>query len=291
MYHKTLLLGFVTCTEAAKDVTLDLPANGEPSLVAARGYYKDIFQDAGCALTSYLTLPAASYLGLSYDTMGTTYETCHKYTEEDSVYQHAIVCGTEYDLNGALLYPDNEPRYRMMYHNGGLAASHGRTLTGEGRRNYKTFIANGGSYAGSCAGVVGLKGILENGNPRVMDCLSSAGKPENARIGDKQYHHYRLFIPEGARDIKISVVGDGIHNLELAMSKDGFAWRSDARYLLSQKGSDKELTFKKLEPGVWYVSVYCPDTVSVSFDYKNFEYSGDITVLNGVPYTISASWK
>lgn len=430
-------VGFVTSTgmqpkiqssSVAVAAPVCLPDNGESASAIARGYYKDIFQDAGCALTTYLTLPAATMLGLTFDTMGTSSETCRKFTAEDSVYQHNIVCGNDTDLNGALLYPDNQPRYRMIYMNGGRATRHGRTLTAEGRGNYVTFIANGGSYAGSCAGafitsqgtvdsdipeylalmptkvkgtnfygengmvihrqsplllyhdfgkdmyvdsvlheggcflpeeyllpeiellarydkpgrklhghvsiwayksdsksgrviacgghpeqvktgerrdlmasmlqyaldgngIVDLKGTLTNGEARVMDQQSTAGKPEYARIGDRQYHHFKVIIPEGAKNVKLSLAGDGVHNLELAMQQGRLAWRSDASYLVAGQKGDIELAFDTLKPGVWFVSVYCPDTVSVDCDYQKFEYSGDISVLNGVPYTITASWK
>ncbi len=422
-------VGFYTVEKAPRGaVNVTLPDNGEYAEVARRGYYKDIFQNAGCYLTSYLTLPAATYLGLEYETMGTKYESCDKRHDADSAYQHKVICGTEEDLNGVLLYPDNEPRYRMVYVNGGRATKHGRTLTDEGRENFRTFITNGGSYLGSCAGAyisstgttnaipnylqlipvrvkgtgylngetgmfidqnspllrycdfgndryvdtvhheggcylpdenvikdieilarydkpdknlhnhisvwaykpddvrgrvvacgshpeqvkdgerrdfmaamisyaldgngkTDVKGTLENGEAMVMDQLSSAGKPGNARIGDRQYHHFKVVIPKGAKNVKLTLTGDGNHNLELAFRKGDFAWRSEAQYFVSKAGSEKELGFKSLEPGVWYVSVYCPDTVFVDYDYQKFEYSGDTSVLNGVPYTIKVSWK
>ena len=410
-------VGFYTVEKAPRGaVNVTLPDNGEYAEVARRGYYKDIFQNAGCYLTSYLTLPAATFLGLEYETMGTMYESCDKRHEADSAYQHAIICGTDYDNNGVLLYPDGEPRYRMVYMNGGRATKHGRTLTEEGREHFRTFIANGGSYLGSCAGAyisstgttnaipnylqlipVRVKGtgylngetgmFIAEGSPLLRYCdfgrdmyvdsvhheggcylpdenvikdikiLARYDKPDlnlhnhisvwaykpdevcgrvvacgshpeqvkdgerrdfmaamiqyaldgngtvsvkatlengtqnEAVIGDKQYHHYKLVIPEGARNIKVTLDGTAGHNLEIALRKDEFAWRSEASYIQSREGSDKVLSFKNLEPGVWYVSVYCPDTVSVDYGYQKFEYSGDTSVLNGVPYTIKASWK
>ena len=84
-------VGFYTVEKAPRGaVNVTLPDNGEYAEVARRGYYKDIFQNAGCYLTSYLTLPAASFLGLEYDTMGTKYESCDKRHEADSAYQHKV---------------------------------------------------------------------------------------------------------------------------------------------------------------------------------------------------------
>lgn len=406
-----------------------LPENGEPASVLARGYYKDVFQNGGCGLTSNITLPAAPYLGWTFDSMGTEGGGDASPTAADKAFQNRIVLGDENDLNGVLFYPDGKPRYRMVYFNGGKASTHGRSLGEAGRDAFIKFIERGGSYVGTCAGAfitsdgttdelhseyfglipsrlvctqyyyptgmfipatspllkyydfggdlyvasvrqaggaylpddqvpekceilmrydsegqffhdkisvwaykdnpssgrlvacgghpeqvedgerrdmmaammryacdgngsdLNLKGTLSNGEPVVMDQLSTAGKPESARIGDRQYHHFKVVIPEGAKNVKLSLVGDGVHNFQFAMRKGAPAWRADAQYLLMYKGSNKEFSFDTLEPGEWYVSVYCPDTIPVECDILKFEYSGDISILNGVPYTLTASWE
>lgn len=64
-----------------------------------------------------------------------------------------------------MLYPDDSPRFRVIYVNGGYAATHGVSLgicqtTGSGyvaddptaRYRFQTFYNNGGSYTGTCAG-------------------------------------------------------------------------------------------------------------------------------------------
>lgn len=70
--------------------------------------------------------------------------------------------GSPEDENGILLYPDGEPRFRMIYVNGGLATQHGRSLGEDGRQRIRDYVAAGGSYLGSCAGVLGI-----------MDCIYS----------------------------------------------------------------------------------------------------------------------
>lgn len=121
----------------------------------ARGYYKDIFMDSGIKLTSRVDLPSARYLGLSLEkfvsveTKGDTTFT----TILDTLLQQNLINGNPLDENGCLLYPDGQPRFRVIYMNGGKAASHGKTLGEKGRANIQQFIKNGGSYVGTCAGM------------------------------------------------------------------------------------------------------------------------------------------
>ena len=410
-----------------------VPDNGERADTLARGYFKEVFQDGGCCVNSNTTLPACPYLNWEFDSMATSAGGSSTYPEADSIFQHTVICGDADDLNGALLYPDNEPRYRMIYVNGGTATNHGRTLSEEGRRNYVTFVNNGGSYVGTCAGAfmssmtvgtptkqkkeylgiipVGVsntgyygttgmtvpedsplldyydfggdlfvdsvkqaggcylaeknsapgvevlmyyyikesgqsffdgqasvwaykanknkgrsiacgghpeqitsgerrdmmaammryacdgngqpnsKCTLTNAQERKMDQLSTSSKPGYARIGDRQYHHFKISLPEGAKNITVKISGDGSHNLELSMRKGNWAWRTDSPYVLSQPGTDKTLKFDTLPGGDWYVSVYCSDLLKVTCAKNKFAYTGDKSVLNGVPYTIVASWE
>ena len=395
----------------------------EPAEVLARGYYKDMLIDCGVTLTKRPNLPAADLLGWEYDIVS---------TQNDTI-QNRIMVTSDIDINGCLLYPDNEPRYRMMYVHGGLAAAHGSSLTAVGRKHVGTFVDNGGSYVGSCAGallagvgtytkpvvvnyfrlfpavtiftnlkkaytpltipddspllkyydfggdhlvdsvrhnggnycsdslmatvpgaevlarfvapgkpydkqaciwaykanevkgrvvpcgshpeaveegerlemmaamcqyavdgngIIQVKGELKNGEERVMDQLTSANKPENTGIGDRQYHHYKLVVPDGgARKVKISLKADSRYDLTLSLRKGDFAWRTDAPYVLAQKGANKTLTIDSLEAGEWYVSVYCATAGTTTFKKNVFNYNGDTSVLNGVPYILEASWK
>lgn len=126
-----------------------------PSLQAQtpRGYYKDVFMDSGILLTSRRDLPTARSLGYSMEMFVSAHP---KYGEPltgmDTLLQTQVICGSTLDENGVLLYPDNAPRFRVVYMNGGKAVNHAKTLTEVGRNNYRTFIENGGSYVGTCAG-------------------------------------------------------------------------------------------------------------------------------------------
>ena len=129
------------------------------------GYYKDVFMDSGIHLEGRRDLPAARFLGLSMETfVAASYYPC-ELTIRDTIAQKELICGYPLDENGILLYPDGEPRFRMIYVNGGLATRHGNSLTPEGRENIRKFIENGGSYAGSCAGMfLASNGVYNEGN-------------------------------------------------------------------------------------------------------------------------------
>jgi cyanophycinase len=115
-----------------------------PPKVARRtsGFYKEIFMSGGVRLSSRTRLFAAESLGLAYE----------YYAGKDVEKQNTIIWGSELDSNGALLYPDGQPRFRMIYVNGGSATLHGKSLRQAGRDAIRQFYNNGGSYCGSCAG-------------------------------------------------------------------------------------------------------------------------------------------
>ena len=107
-----------------------------------RGFYKDLFMSGGVKLRSRKTLPAADSLQLSYE----------YYAGKDAAKQKELLTGSKTDTNGVLLYPDGQPRFRMLYVNGGGATLHGKSLQLAGRQRLRQFYNGGGSYCGSCAG-------------------------------------------------------------------------------------------------------------------------------------------
>ncbi len=117
-----------------------------PAQAVLEGYYKDLFMDGGANLTSRTTLPAAALLGLSMEYLATSNAT------DQNTIMVQMDNGDWQDDNGALLYPDGEPRFRCFYSNGGDSIDHGASLGEDGRQRIRDFYANGGSYTGSCAG-------------------------------------------------------------------------------------------------------------------------------------------
>lgn len=396
--------------------------------VPLKAFYKDILQDGGISASSYKDLPAADMLGLSLEYLITQ---SSDYIKEDTLAQERVFSGSPDDLNGYLLYPDGAPRYRMVFVNGGNANSHGNSLGVQGRRNYKQFVHNGGSYIGSCAGAyvaaigsdsqlydtyIGIwpsratnchlsdsrtdmtipedspllkyydfggdhyitsvyhnggccldekhripgtevltryvypydpekhnfmdgkgaawawkenefsgrcimsgshpervtsgeirdmmaamiryaldgqgntqiKAILHNGETRVMD---KAADPVHSKIGDMQCHHYAIWIPEGAKDIEITLTPKENFNFRLMMDHETFAYYEDADHVKEvTDGGIAKLSFKSLDPGQYYIAVQCT-SVPVAVNGKNGITYAKTTLLNGTPYSISASWK
>ena len=141
---KLLLIAFAT--------TLCLAASAQDN---TRGYYKDIFMDSGIMLNSRTDLPVTEMLGLSMEAFVSTPHSSakkYKFTHTDTLRQRELIAGSPIDENGILLYPDGQPRFRMVYLNGGKAVTHGRSLEAAGRQVLRNFVKAGGSYLGSCAG-------------------------------------------------------------------------------------------------------------------------------------------
>lgn len=394
--------------------------------VPNRSFYKDVFMDAGIVLTSRKSLAAATYLGLSLEAISLPYSNP---SAEDKALQTAIISGEPDDLNGRLLYPDGQPRYRLLFVNGGTPTSHGVYLGLSGLGNMRTFVENGGSYVGVCAGamlaangyddypnyrfflsiwpgimlqskvrttrmgmfieedspllryfdfggdnyvadirhnnggvplellpgtevlawydmpnepiihnqpsilaykktaksgrvimegshpeedtdgecrdltaamllyamdgvgVTSLKGVLKNGEKRVMNKKSSDNNPAYTRIGDLQTHHFASYIPSGAKNVRVTVSSSSTCDLALMMNQGTYAYSDVAEYQSAVPGSEQQLSFPTLREGLWFIAVQCLTTVTITDTNYGQEYGGNLEVLNGMPYQISISWE
>ena len=105
-------------------------------------HYKDIFNDGGGGLSSR-RLAAEVTEGFSVENLLTS----------SGSKTRSVINGNSVDHNGALLFPDGEPRFKFAFLNGGSAASHSSVLGSTGRGRFAAFYDNGGSVAGSCAGL------------------------------------------------------------------------------------------------------------------------------------------
>ncbi len=389
-------------------------------------YYKDVFMDAGIALTSRRSLAAASYLNLSLEAMIFARSGA---TEEERVMQKSIVAGDSTDSNGRLLYPDGQPRYRMIFVNGGDSKIHGQSLGKKCLVKMRQFVQNGGSYVGTCAGaffasngydgradysdylsvwpgmmehsglrnvypgmfiekdspllqyydfgddyyvdeirhndggyaanlppgtevlarfdypkketvhnqpsiwaykesrfsgrvvltgshperesdgerrdltaammqyamdgrgIASLKGFLKNGVERLMDKTTEDNDPAYTRVGDLQTHHFATYIPPDAKNIRVEVSSPSDCDLALMMNQKTYAFSGMSEYSSSVHGSRQQLSFPSIREGIWYISVQCLTTVTVTETDYGQAYSGKTEVLNGVPYKIMISWE
>lgn len=410
-------------------------------LSRSRGYYKEIFMDGGVALTSLRFLPSSRFLGTDVEFFASAQT--KELTQKDTLLQAKIFCGDENDTNGWLLYPDGAPRFRVLYVNGGWAARHARSMGSEAAKNIQSFIANGGSYIGTCAGAYvgskgginsvgkprfeGLywslwpgyaqntllrkghtdldlpakspllryfdfggnkkvenvrhnngcfahngkfkdmpskteilaryefdntdtikineeaaiwaykdsnqsgrvilcgshpegvtegerlelmsamilyamdgnatpqpKGLLEEGKVREMNKRTEDNAPAYTRIGDKQYHHFELNIPHKCKRATITLdgyEGEDKFDLTLCAKQGGLAYHDNTTLKEVAKSCKKSLTIEKPKAGKWFVSVFCETTVSALKGKYGTYYTGEVEVLNGVPYKISVEYE
>lgn len=389
--------------------------------VPLQGFYKDVFMDAGAFLTTRNTLAAATYLGYSLESVSCSEE------EDDKTWQNAIIAGDADDANGRLLYPDGQPRYRMIFVCGGDSRSHGQSLRLSSRERMRDFVQHGGSYVGMCAGAffatkgydgntnypfyLGLwpgtinhtglvgthtglfveegspllnyydfggdnyvanvrhnkggyaasipenteilarfdypakdevhrqpatwaykpskksgriifegshpeevssgerrdytaamlryaidgigqtmaKGILKNGEPRVMDKKTEDEDPSHTMIGDLQYHHFVVEIPGDVEDLTITLTSPADCDFQLLACSDTYAYANVADHVSDSKGANQQLIISRPSKGLWYIAVRNLTTVTSIDIPLGQEYSGRTDVLNGVQYSITAS--
>ena len=166
--------------------------------------------------------------------------------------------------------------------------------------SHPEFVASGERLELMCAmvryaldgnGEPQLKAELTNGKTRNMFCETSDRKPEFTRIGDKQYHHFAVRVPEGTKTLKLNLrPKNGYNNYDLFLlaAPGHFAYLGDAAYKDLSTGAVKELVITDPKPGVFYVSVYCNTTVETEQTLYGTRYTGRLDVLNGVPYSITA---
>ena len=149
-------------------------------------------------------------------------------------------------------------------------------------------------YALDGNGTIVEKGELKNGQPRVMDRRTADRDPLHTRIGDLQYHHFYITVPKGTRKVTLEVTTpDGWKDVDLYLFADSGqkAFKRSAPYKNLVLGCEKKLVIENPKPGRLYISVQCATTVDTVETKYGDSYTGRTDVLNGVPYTIKATWE
>jgi hypothetical protein len=145
-------------------------------------------------------------------------------------------------------------------------------------------------YARDGLGTPDVKAALANGEERMMDKASGDNDPTHTKIGDRQYHHFTVSLPEGATNLTVALTADDAYDMNLYAAKDTFAFASRAGQSDTAKGANKTLTVASPGAGTWYIGVECATTVTATKTSSGYTYSGNLAVLNGVKYAIKASW-
>ena len=134
-----------------------------------------------------------------------------------------------------------------------------------------------------------IKGILKEGEIREMNKRTEDKNPVYTRIGDRQYHHFQIEIPNGCKKATIHL--DGYEDfkkfdLSLCAKYGDFAYLDSSLLKAEDKGCKKSLTIECPKSGTWFVSVFCNSSVRSITGVYGTTYIGDTSVLNGVPYKV-----
>ena len=218
-----------------------------------------------------------------------------QYPAETEILMRYSNCPEGHEVNNdrvaVLAYKPSETTGRMV-----LCGSHPeKGADGDIRNLFSAMLL----YAMDGNGLPPVKAALEKGVTYDCTALSSAGTPDHARIGDKQYHHFTVDIPEGATNVRVNLASSAEFeddDLYVSLRRGNYAWFSDADYTLTTDGTSKELSVPgPLTAGTYYVSVYSPNTVTTSVvSYSTGQYigySGKTHLLNGIPYTLTVDWE
>lgn len=214
-------------------------------IVLNRSFYKDVFLDAGIVLTSRKSLAAAEFLNLTLEGISLPYSNP---SAEDKALQSAIISGEPVDLNGRLLYPDGQPRYKLLFVNGGTATSHGQSLGKKGVSNMHTFVKNGGSYVGTCAGAF----LAANGyddTPKYPYFLSVwPGVTQHTKLHNKRFG---IFIEENSPLFQYYDFGGDYYVADVRHNNGGFPLDlPDGTEVLARYDYPKDENIH-MKPNIW----------------------------------------
>lgn len=147
-------------------------------------------------------------------------------------------------------------------------------------------------YAIDGNGATRIKGELQDGVTREMTLRTHDNQPEYTAIGDRQYHHFTFKVPRGAKQVRIDLrPEEGYEDFDLFLfaGTGAPAFNDNAKYHNVELGARKSLYIDAPKAGLLYISVFCFTTVDTVVTRNGEQYTGRVEVLNGVPYTITAT--
>ena len=237
--------------------------------------------DSGIHMIDRADLPATRFLGLSMETFIAAPYYPSELTIMDTIIQKELICGNPWDDNGILLYPDGEPRFRMIYMNGGLATRHGNSLTQKGRDNIRKFIENGGSYVGSCAGMfLASNGVYEEGKdyaPNKSYLSIWPGTTHHTELNDS---YTSVKLSENSPLLKYYDFGGDLMIDSLRHSNGGYAYYGEGGII--PEGTEPLLRFVYDTVSVDAKTRHIHDQVC-TWAYKKNEESGRVVITGSHP--------
>ncbi len=238
----------------------------------------------GSPFIGYMGYKAGDEIEGVYHNNGSSIDTTEMYEGTQICAMHT---SSDLDGYGAIwTWKDNDTTGQVLGHTG-----HPEGSSNEERIKYicasMLLITDG-------LGVPDIKHQLENGKTIVMDKVWADNDPLFTKIGDKQYHHFTIDLENPAKNVKITLDGEDDYDFHLFAAQDTFAFNYAAQHLDSSSGADKELTIEMVESGTLYIGVKLATTVTSNQEKFNrdlfIEYSGELEVLNGIEYSITATW-
>jgi glutamine amidotransferase-like uncharacterized protein len=223
-------------------------------------YIADVYHNGGCTIRENIDFPPGTEVLLRYD-------------YPDMPMHNRPSCWA---------YKENEQSGRVV-----VIGSHPEGATsGEPYNLMQAIIL----YALDGCGRPVLKGELQNGQTRFMNKSTNDNDPSFTKLGDKQYHHYKIEIPVGSNNLKIKVNSADSIDLSVFLKQGDFAFSGSAGYQETGTGDDLVLSIPDIPPGDWYASVKCETTVKTVKQSWGYSYSENRDILNGVAYSIMAEW-
>lgn len=195
--------------------------------------------------------------------------------------------GPRHDLDGKPViwaYKASETSGRVV-----PCGSHPESITDGARLDLMSAMVR---YAIAGNGTPKIKSTLVSGEQWMMDRNTRDKDPLHTRIGDRQYHHFAVDVPKGARMIIVeleNVKGYTDYDLFLYASSQSLAFADVAQYRNVASGVSKKMVIENPKDGRHYISVFCNTTVDAVETKYGTMYTGRIDVLNGVPYSIKAT--
>ena len=199
-------------------------------------------------------------------------EVCTRFDAIDKVSDgHVSIWAYKADANSGRLVP---------------IASHPERITSGEQRDLMAAVLQ---YAMDGQGSPKVKASLENGVTRHMYRNSIAA---HEKIGDRQYHHFTVYIPPGTQQLTITLDGDDAYDFNLFTRPGDFAFKGETETIDANNTStaDEAIVINDPCAGTWYIGVKCVTTVSTTKRFWGWSYTGDTEVLNGLYYNITAEW-
>lgn len=144
-------------------------------------------------------------------------------------------------------------------------------------------------YALDGNGAPKVKAELHRANRRRMHDNDALGFE---KLGDLQYHHFIVNVPAQATDLEVWLENASEYPIELYARHGGFAFRGESEIVHAVTENGRHVVrIASPKPGNWFIGVKGASTVETKVDEFGHQYVGNLELLNGLAYSITADWS